>query len=174
VPALLFGVMAEGPTADMVGPGGVYFAGCLVIYGMALLVGKWLKEPSWPHTAVFSLDATFGNVTFLGLPLVLSLYGSEGVSVLIGMIILTTLLLPLSSFLMEIGAPRRASGLATFRRILTDLLQSPAVYPIIFGLCWRATGWQLPLAVHTFVDLFAKAAAPIALFCVGTSYLLDI
>jgi predicted permease len=25
------------------------------------------------------------------------------------------------------------------------------------------------LAVHTFIELFAKAAAPIALFCVGTS-----
>jgi malonate transporter len=169
VPALLFGVMAEGPTVDVLGPSGLYFLGCLLIYVLALFVGRWLSNPSWSHSAVFALDATFGNVTFLGLPLVFSLYGSEGLSVLIGMIVLTTLFLPLSSLLMEIGTPRPMSRLATFRKISVDLLKSPAVYPIILGLCWRATGFALPLAVHTFIDLFAKAAAPIALFCVGTS-----
>ena len=85
------------------------------------------------------------------------------------MIVLSTLFLPLSSFLMEIGKPRRISRFATFLKMSFDLLKNPAVYPIILGFCWRATGWALPLAVHTFVDLFAKAAAPIALFCVGTS-----
>ena len=30
VPALLFGVMAEGPAADIWGPGGVYFLGILL------------------------------------------------------------------------------------------------------------------------------------------------
>ena len=74
------------------------------------------------------------------------------------MIVLSTLFLPLSSFLMEIGKPRRISRFATFLKMSFDLLTSPAVYPIILGFCWRATGWALPLAVHTFVDLFAKAA----------------
>ena len=78
VPALLFSVTAEGPTADVLGAGGVYIVGCLFIYALALFVGRWLKDPSWPHSAVFALDATFGNVTFLGLPLVLSLTGRKG------------------------------------------------------------------------------------------------
>jgi len=53
VPALLFAVMAEGPTADVFGQGGVYFAGCLLMYCLALCLARWLKEPSWPHGAAF-------------------------------------------------------------------------------------------------------------------------
>src|ERR1700712_5971713 len=61
VPALLFGVMAEGPTADVLGPGGIYFVGCLLIYVLAMFMGRRLRDPSWSHSAVFALDATFGN-----------------------------------------------------------------------------------------------------------------
>jgi predicted permease len=50
-----------------------------------------------------------------------------------------------------------------------ELLKNLAVNSAILGLLWRATGWPLPTPVHLFVDLFARAAAPNALFCVGTS-----
>ena len=169
VPALLFAVMAEGPTADVFGPGGVYFAGCLLMYCLALCLARWLKEPSWPHSAAFALDATYSNLVFLGTPLVLALYGNEGLSVLVGLIVFTTALLPISSVLMEIGGPRKAFAAVTIKKISIDLLKNPAVYPIILGLLWRATGWPLPTPVHLFVDLFARAAAPMALFCIGAS-----
>src|ERR1700722_8333731 len=78
VPALLFGVLAEGPAADGFGPGGIYFAGCSFLYCVALCVGRWLKNPSLPHSAVFALDTTFGNLVFLGTPLVLALFRDDG------------------------------------------------------------------------------------------------
>ena len=78
VPALLFGVLAEGPAADVFGPGGIYFAGCSFLYCVALCVGRWLKDPSLPHSAVFALDTTFGNLVFLGTPLVLALFRDDG------------------------------------------------------------------------------------------------
>jgi malonate transporter and related proteins len=170
IPALLFGLIATGPAGDMFGPGGVYFAGCLFVYCLALGAGRWLGEPSWPHGAVFALDTTFGNIVFLGTPLVLSIYGAEGLSVLVGMIIFTTLLLPISSILMQIGgSSREAATLAELRKLTIGLLKNPAINSVIVGFLWRATGWPLPGPVHIFVDLLAKAAAPIALFCIGAT-----
>ena len=107
IPALLFGLIVEAPKADMFGAGGLYFGGCLIVYAAALGLGRLLKNPSLSHSSVFALDTTFGNVTFLGVPLVLSLYGAEGLNVLVGMIIFTTILLLISSVLMEIGVGRQ-------------------------------------------------------------------
>ncbi|MBS0641463.1 MAG: AEC family transporter [Proteobacteria bacterium] len=170
IPALLFGLIATGPASDVFGPGGVYFLGCLFVYCLALCVGRWLNGPSWPAGAVFALDTTFGNIVFLGAPLVLSLYGEEGLRVLVGTIIFTTLLLPLSSILMQVGgSSREAATVAAFRKLTVDLLKNPAINSVIVGFLWRATGWPLPTPMHTFVDLLAKAAAPIALFCIGAT-----
>jgi malonate transporter len=169
VPALLFGLIAEAPTADMFGVGGVYLVGCLIMYVVALILGLLLKEPSLGHSAIFALDSTFGNITFLGVPLVLSMYGAEGVNLLVGMIIFTTVMLPLTTILLEVGNHQEGSGYAKITETLTGFTKNPIIVSVVFGFLWRMTGWGLPSPVHVFIDLFAKAAAPIALFCVGTS-----
>jgi predicted permease len=58
VPALLFGLIAEAPAADMFGVGGVYLAGCLIMYVVALSLGLLLKEPSLGHREVVGLVET--------------------------------------------------------------------------------------------------------------------
>jgi predicted permease len=58
--------MIAAPSDNVFGIGGVYMAGCLLVYGMALLAGWLLPRPSLAHSAVFALDASFENIVFLG------------------------------------------------------------------------------------------------------------
>jgi predicted permease len=141
IPALLFGLVAEAPTADMFGPSGTYFVGCLIVYGIALWIARWLQNPSLSHGAVFALDSTFGNGVFLGTPLVLALYGTEGLSVLVGMILFTTILLPMPSILMELGGARGTVSASTIQKTIVDVLKNPAVNSVILGFLWHFTGW---------------------------------
>jgi malonate transporter len=167
MPALMFGLMAELNVTF--GMSAIYFVGVLVVYDIALCTGRWLTEPSLPHRAVFALDTTFGNVTFLGVPLISSVWGKEGLSHLVGIIVFTTILIPLSTTLMEIGDQRRGGNATTPRNTILNLLKNPVISSVILGLIWRATGLPVPVILHNFLDLLGRAAAPLALFCLGTS-----
>jgi malonate transporter len=64
IPAVLFGSISGLTSMSTFGSGAAFIIGCLVVYGIALGVGRWLAQPSLAHKAVFALDATFGNAVF--------------------------------------------------------------------------------------------------------------
>lgn len=167
IPALLFGLMAEVNVSF--GMSVVYFAGCLLVYVTALGIGRFLTDPSLPHRAVFALDTTFGNVTFLGVPLISTVWGKDGLSHLIGIIVFTTILIPISTVLMELGDRSRAARTTPAPNLALALLKNPAISSVLAGLLWGVTGLPLPGPVHEFLDLLGRAAPPVALFCLGTS-----
>jgi malonate transporter and related proteins len=167
IPALLFGLMAELQIS--LGVSGAYFTGCLLIYAVALWVGRWLADSSLAHRAVFALDTTFGNVTFLGVPLILSFWGKDGLGHLVGIIVVTTTLIPLSVILMEISHKRRAGSTTTARGTILGLIKNPVINSMILGFLWRVTGIPIPAPLHNFLDILARAAPPLALFCLGAS-----
>ena len=113
IPALLFELMADLQIS--LGVSGVYFIGCLFVYAAALWVGRWLADSSRAHRAVFALDTTFGNVTFLGVPLILSLWGKDGLGHLVSIIVVTATLIPISVVLMEISGKRQTGSTTTAR-----------------------------------------------------------
>jgi malonate transporter and related proteins len=168
IPALLFGTISEMAVGNSFRLGGAYIVCCLMLYGIALAAGRWLTEPSLAHRAVFALDATLSNAVFLGTPLVSALWGVAGLNLLIGIIIFTNILIPLSIILMEIGSNTKTSRLIV-SDILLALLKNPVIVFTILGLLWRLTGLPLPAPARLFVDLLARAAAPLALFCLGMS-----
>jgi malonate transporter len=53
--------------------------------------------------------------------------------------------------------------------VILPLARSPAIYPVIIGVLWHLTGLPLPEPVRLFVDLLARATAPLTLFCLGMS-----
>jgi len=167
IPALLFGLMAELQIS--LGVSGAYLAGCLVIYAIALWVGRWLADSSLAHRAVFALDTTFGNVTFLGVPLILSVWGKDGLGHLVGIIVVTTSLIPLSVILMEISDKRQTRSAGATKNMVLGILKNPVINSMIIGFFWRVTGIPIPDPLHNFLDILAKAAPPLALFCLGTS-----
>jgi malonate transporter len=167
VPALLFGLMAELTVSF--GMSVVYFAGCLAIYMAALWVGRWFADPSLSHRAVFALDTTFGNVTFLGVPLILSVWGKDGLTHLVGIIAFTSVLIPISVILMEIGDKRGTGNPTTVRGTIYGLLRNPVIGSMILGFLWRVLGIPMPAPLHNVIDILGRAAAPLGLFCLGTS-----
>jgi malonate transporter len=67
------------------------------------------------------------------------------------------------------GDNHRVGGTTTARSTIISLLKNPAINSLILGVLWRATGMPIPVPLHNFLDLLARAAAPLALFCLGTS-----
>jgi predicted permease len=170
LPALLFGSIAEVDAPRLMDVAGVYLVCCVLIFIVSLFAGRLLLGASLAQTAVFSLNATYGNVIFLGTPLVSAVFGSQGVSLILTIIALHSgVLLPLAAVLIELGSGRQGGVRVVARNTSVGLLRNPIMMSILLGFLWRATGIPIPAPLHELFSLLGHAASPLALFCLGAS-----
>ena len=171
LPALLFLSVVQNPLPDGLGVAGLYFGVALMLFGLALLAGRrWLDLSAGP-AAVFALNAVFGNTVLLGIPIVGAIWGGSGLGVLLSIIAAHSLvLLPLTSFLVELGEGRRRAGVhGLVTGPLLGSLKNPIIASIVLAALWRSTGLPLPDAPRRFLDLLGQAAPALSLICLGAS-----
>lgn len=167
LPALLFGSIAEGKAPDLLGVAAVYLAGCLLVFGLALLLARILLQMWLPQAAAFALTATYGSAIYFGIPIVSAAFGPSGLVLLLPIVALHSgILLPLASALIENGTPSRTDSV--LRGTLRNLLRNPIIIAIAVGFLWHA-GMPVSAPALAFFTLLGKAATPLALFCVGAS-----
>ena len=169
LPALLFGATARMSLADVDHPGFAFATGAAVAitFVLAMLLdrrpGKRLAD-----RAIEGLDAAYGNVGFLGIPLGLALFGPALLPALVISTLITgSVLFGVAVVLIEIdlsASPRLGRTLA---RAARSLAKSPLVLSPVLGGLWAATGLALPLPAERFVTLLGAAAGPCALVSIG-------
>jgi malonate transporter and related proteins len=168
LPALLFGSIATGKTLHLFGIASIYLAGCLFVYGLALLLARVLLHMRLPQAAAFALSATYGSAIYFGIPIVSAAFGSSGLVLILPIIALHSgVLLPLAAALIEYGS--QTGSTAVVRNTLRGLLRNPIVMAIAVGFLWHAGGAPVPVPAHALFSLLGKAAPSLALFCVGAS-----
>jgi predicted permease len=166
-PALLFstGVASRGAG----GAAAVaFFAGCLALYGLVLALGLRLLGLGTGAGALVSLNACFGNVVAMGIPLTLAAYGREGLETLLGIIGLHSLaLVGLTTVLLE-AEGRGLGGIRALARVAGAVLANPIVAALLAAILWRGLGLPpLPGPVKGTLDLLGAAAPPVALVSLG-------
>lgn len=170
LPALLFGSIAESHTLQVMGIAVVYLGCCIFVFASAMALSHLLFGSSLAKSAVFGLNATYGNVIFLGTPLVAAFFGAPGVAQILAIIAFHSgVLLPLAAILMELGSERKGGVRAVVYRTILGLICNPIIVSITLGFAWRATGIAVPHPVHNLLVVLAPSAAPLALFCLGAS-----
>jgi hypothetical protein len=195
LPAMLFRAVSAHPVAQIADPRflAAYFAAALVMFlGTHALAGAG-REPSAVRTA-FALNATHGNIGYLGLPLLAQLGDPQRVPAMVmAMIVDIFVVIVLSIVLFELaGASRRARGasspvetgaaqagaaeapdraghLGGLAPALLGLARSPLILGIGAGLVFSMLQLSLPPVVDSFTGLLASAAGPCALFAIGAS-----
>jgi predicted permease len=169
-PALLF---AGGIAAEEGSAGGVvaaFFGAAIPLFLLAVALGRRLFALPLAEASLFALGATFGNTVMLGIPVVMAAYGQAGLSLLLGIIALhSILLLPLATVLVEIGRAGRARVGWVARATAAALLRNPIVMAVLAALVVRALGLPVPEAVLRLCQMLGAATPPVALFCLGAS-----
>lgn len=167
LPALMLRLMAAQPLAQSFDARffAAYLVCCLAVLfgamGLAALQGR-----SRQAAAGIGAASAFGNVGYLGPPLLLSLLGAEGASGPLAMTILAevTVVLMLGDVLM---ARPEAGGAGALRRALRAIATNPVILAIGLGAALGASGTVLPEALDRFLMFLGAAAAPTALFALG-------
>lgn len=175
LPALLFGATAKMTWADIDHPGFALASGgaAAATFALSMPFGR-RGTRRIADRAIEGLDAAYGNVGFLGIPLGLALFGPPILPALVIAVLLTACLLFAVAIVMielDLAAAQGAAAASDRRRTLLNALLSLARNPLLVsplaGGLWAASGIALPLPADRFVTLLAAAAGPCALVTIG-------
>ncbi len=144
----------------LLGTGAVY----LLATGVAALRGL-----DAPTAAIEAQCAVIGNTGFLGLPMLVLLFGEPAVGPM--MLVLATDLVVFSSLVVLLinGGRDGRLKLATLRAMGLGLVRNPMIVSIVLGLGWSALALPVPGPMNDFLTILGGAATPGALFAIGAS-----
>ncbi|GAB4214053.1 MAG: AEC family transporter [Rhodoferax sp.] len=174
-PALLFRTMSTVHLEQLdFRPVALYFVAALLLF----FTVTWLRGRD-PRAAVLGLACAFSNTVMIGIPLVGLAYGQAGLVTLFTLISVHALiLLTVATVVLELlaaHAARRSNpqAPATMARTVWEALRNgvihPVPLPILLGLAFAQTGWQLPDVVARPLQYLGQAFGPMALLLVGAT-----
>ena len=170
MPCLLFRSMVSAPPLRLLDVAGSFIVGAVVLFALAAVLSRAVFRARLATAGVFALNAVFGNTVMLGVPIVDSAFGAEGVAYLLAVVAFhSALLLPLATVLIEADAAQGRGAWAVARATVPGLVRNPVVVVILAALAWRATGLGLAGPVERLMLLLGAAGPPLALFCLGAS-----
>ena len=169
LPCMLFRFGASMPFAKLIDPAliGIYALCALLVVG--LTVGITLRRVGLKNAAFGALVAAFPNSGFMGVPLLVALFGDAASGPVIGTLLVdlfltSTLCLALAQ---AHGARGDASLPVAVARALRGAATNPQPWAIALGALAAATSLELPGAAARVVEMLADSASPVALFTIG-------
>ena len=190
IPALLFRSVAKVdlahlPWATLLAFFGPTTAWVLVVYALH----RWrqqqstgtgrspeLNERDAAMPAARSMMCSFGNTLQVGLPLVASLFGDEGLVIHVAIISLHALtLLTIATVLAEVDTARARHAVVggslwgTVKQTVRNTLIHPVILPVVAGMGWNLLGLPVPQPMDEALQLLASGVVPLCLVMIGLS-----
>lgn len=172
VPCALFVFMARAPFDRIFNwpfIGAFTTASALTVL-IAVAVGRlWFRHDA-ATLSIVGLTTAFGNVVYMGLPLLLTAYGPSGA--LPTTIATLCIIIFFASSAIGVLEASRVSSVATAYlavRVGATILRNPLVIAPLLGVIFSMGAIELPMAISRYLDLLAAAVGPVALFALGLS-----
>lgn len=177
IPALLFKTLS---TVDLQGETpwalwATYFSGVVITWSLAAFTVRKLFKRDARACAIAGISASFANTVMIGLPLISTLYGEEGLAPLL---LIISIHLPFMTILMSVIMERAAqldgTGGAlplsqTLKAVLKSLLTNPIILGILAALAFRLAHLPVTGILQDILERIAATALPVALLSLGMS-----
>jgi len=172
LPAFLFALMSSSPIAEVLNVPfiGAYVLASLAVFGLAVAGGRLLFDVGRGEAAIQGLAAVLPNTGYMGIPLVIAVFGRDAaVPLVVGLTLDGILLIPLGILLIESDKGRGEGPLRTVLATFPNLVRNPLIVSIFAGLAVSTAGLTPPTPVNNFLDLLGGTAGPCALFALGAT-----
>ena len=110
---------------------------------------------------------TYSNCAFMGIPLIKSTFGDEGVFYLTGFITVFNLFMWTHGTLLMSG--QKSSGIGETAKNIGKVMISPAILSIVLGMIFFFTGLRLPSVIQTPLDYIGSLNTPLAMIVSGAT-----
>jgi len=126
------------------------------------------QQLNWNETAFGTMAVSFPNTGYMGLPLLLSLFGPAAVgtaivTILVDVLFTSSVCIAMSRLDHAEEHGVRSAGL----QALKSVVSIPLTWGIALGAVFSANDWVLWPMLNQTVGLMAAAAPPVALFTIG-------
>src|SRR5690348_13651822 len=125
-------------------------------------------------STVYGMTAAMTNTGFVALPVLHSIYGQPAVlPAAVATVFVAAVMFPTTVILLE-GARDAAGGPSKHTAMLAkQIALNPMVLSTLIGLAWAILGWPIPAPVKAYLNIFADALTPCALFAIGLGLSVD-
>lgn len=166
MPSLLFVTIAQEPPRSLLewrfllafGGGSIL---CFTLVFFAVRVGLGRNTAS---STMYGMAAAMTNTGFVALPILHSVYGQPAVlPAAVATVFVAAVMFPTAVILLESGGrdPHRRTA------VMKQIMLNPMVLSTAIGLAWAITGVPIPAPLAAYMNIFAGALTPCALFAIG-------
>ena len=168
LPPFMFVAITARPLNDIFNPEFTlrYELVTLTLFSLAFVIGKYLLKLSRREASLFSLNASYPNYGYIGVPLALLAFGEEAAVPMAVILVVNNAVLVLLVALFITDETSGGAG-STFVRTMASLVKNPLLMSVVMAMAFSASGLKMPEMPALFLDLLAGAAAPTALFALG-------
>jgi predicted permease len=170
LPSLLFSKMADASFAQIVAEKNFVLA--YVLAGVIWFAAGWfsaklLFRADAPGRAVFGLSSCYGNIGFLGIPVLVSILGGWSAAPLSIMLLFDIgLFIPLSATCLAFSQSRQGY-LTIWQATFRSIVKNPLIIAIVTGALFSALGWGLPDTIGGVTNILGQSAGPVAMLSLG-------
>jgi malonate transporter and related proteins len=170
MPALLFVTIAQEPARNLLewrfllafGGGSIL---CFALVFLAVRVGLGRDLAS---STIHGMAAAMTNTGFVALPILHSIYGQPAVlPAAIATVFVAGVMFPATVILLENAGRGAQAGAAHPAVLVKQIVLNPMVLSTLIGLAWAITGLPMPSPLAAYMNIFAGALTPCALFAIG-------
>jgi malonate transporter and related proteins len=138
---------------------------CFVLVFVTVRAG-WRRDLA--SSTIHGMTASMTNTGFVALPILHSIYGQPAVlPAAIATLFVAGVMFPATVILLE-GGGRGAQGRSARSAVLLkQIVLNPMVLSTVIGLVWAITGLPIPAPIAAYMNIFAAALTPCALFAIG-------
>lgn len=172
IPVLLFDTMATVSLPAQIDWAFMlsYYLVILFLFSLSLFLGRRLFGYGPRRMGAFAFGATYSNTILVGLPIIDSAFGAEGVLPLFMIVsIHSAVIFFLGILVAEQSDTGRGVLAASTGRTLRAVATNPIIFGLVFGLLANLFSVALPTPLATAVTLIRGSALPAALFVLGAS-----
>ena len=170
MPALLFVTIAQEPASHLLEwrfllafGGGSMLCFALVFLGLRIGWGRGLAS-----STMHGMAAAMTNTGFVALPILHSVYGQPAVlPAAIATLFVAAIMFPATVILLESEQHRAERPSARSAGLVKQIVLNPMVLSTALGLAWAFTGLKIPAPLAAYLNIFAGALTPCALFAIG-------
>ena len=166
LPALVLQVLWKAPLGlSSLGIAASAAVGVVVCILLSTLICRSCRHDG-KITGAVVLAASFPNATYMGLPVLESLYGDAGRSIAIqyDLFACTPLLLTVGILIARIYGQSDDQA-----PLWQSLLKVPPLWAALFGVLLNLSGIGMPVAVEQWMEMLAAGVIPLMLFSLGLS-----
>ena len=168
MPPFIFISLAEIPVSEFFNWEfiAVLGGGMLIVYLISLITAFYIFPDRLTAYSLHALTAMFSSTAYIGLPIILVVFGDSGlVPGIIGAVITVAVFMPLTIILAELDSGR--VGQNALGASLKTIARNPLLIATLTGLLASGLEIRVPDVIASFCELLGGAFIPSALFAAG-------